>query len=380
MSIYRERLQKVQHEMREKQIDLLVLPPSPYMFYVTGVPEQPYFAFLKGPGDWLNGVLIGAEKDPIFVVNWEVHRVLLRSTGIPSDLIGETRVLCHEGDPMVLLEAALDEFDLRHRRVALADRTWACFAEAIRDLLPEAEIVMASDFMDDLLAIKDEHALRLLRRAAEITDAAYAETLKSLRFGVTEKEIALEVDHQFRKFGADGNSFQTSVVFTRPEDAPPTLGAGLQPGDSVIFDIGAVYGGYCSDFGRSVFAGDPPPEYLEMHDLVLQAQTEGMSAMESGQTICEEMVRIVQRVLVDHGFGNYLIPAVGHGIGITVHELPLLFIGDKTLIQPGMTFTIEPTIRIPGQFSNRVEDVVMVGEKGATYLTNHPRDLYIVNE
>ena len=92
------------------------------------------------------------------------------------------------------------------------------------------------------------------------------------------------------------------------------------------------------------------------------------------------MVRIVQRVLVDHGFGNYLIPAVGHGIGITVHELPLLFIGDKTLIQPGMTFTIEPTIRIPGQFSNRVEDVVMVGEKGATYLTNHPRDLYIVNE
>jgi Xaa-Pro aminopeptidase len=87
MSIYRERLRKVHQEMEERGIELLVLPPSPSMFYVTGIRDQAHFEFLKGPGDWLNGIFIGLEQAPVFVVNWEVHRILLRSSGIPTDVI-----------------------------------------------------------------------------------------------------------------------------------------------------------------------------------------------------------------------------------------------------------------------------------------------------
>jgi Xaa-Pro aminopeptidase len=378
MTIYHDRLEKVRRVMEEQEIDLLVLPPSPYMYYLTGIREDPYFVWLKGPGDWLNGVFIGLADDPLLVVNWEIHRLLLRHTAELSPVVSETRVLEQEADPQALLESVLAGFGLWPNRIAVPDRTWARFMTALQSAAPDAEMYMASNLLDDLIATKDEHALSLMRKVSEITDNAYRETLDHLHLGVSEEEIALEVDYQFRKAGAEGNSFASSVIFTRPGDDPPTPGKRLQAGDSVVFDIGAVYAGYCSDFGRSAFAGEPPPEYLRAHELVLEAQAAGMRAMKAGVTTCEQVVEAVQQVLRDGGYGRYLIPACGHAIGLTVHELPLLFMGDRTTIQAGMTFTVEPTLRVPGRFSNRVEDIVLVTADGAEYLTVFPRDLHII--
>ena len=127
-----------------------------------------------------------------------------------------------------------------------------------------------------LLAVKDEHAIRAMRRIGAITDAAYQEVLKTLRLGVSEMDVAAEVDYQLRRLGCEDNSFKTGVRFTRPGDDPPTPEKRLQPGDSVTFGFGGVYEGYSSDFGRSAYAGDPPAEYLEVHDVVLQAQAEAL--------------------------------------------------------------------------------------------------------
>lgn len=364
--------------MEEQKIDLLVLPPSPYMYYVTGIREEPYFVWLKGPGDWLNGVFVGLKGDPVLVVNWEVHRLLIRQSDRLSDVVMETQVVEQGAALQSLLESVVGGFELRWKRIGVADRTWARFLQALQLAAPNAEICMASDLMDSLLAIKDEHALALMSKVAEITDEAYRETQTHLRLGATEHEIALEVDYQFRKLGAEGNAFKTSVIFTRPGDDPPTPGKRLDNGDSIVFDIGAVYAGYCSDFGRSAFAGEPPAEYLKAHELVLQAQKAGMKAMRAGKATCEQVVMAVHQVLRDGGYGRYLIPATGHAIGLTVHEMPLLFMGDTTTIEAGMTFTVEPTLRVPGSFSNRVEDVVLVTADGTEYLTNCARDLTII--
>lgn len=380
MPVYHERLEQVRQRMEERGIELLVLPPSPHMYYLTGIREQPYFVWLKGPGDWLNGVFIGLDRGPVFVVNWEIHRLLLRHADVPSDTVTETWVLEQGADPLALLKSVLDPFDLRRRRIAVPDRTWARFLVALQSAVPDAEICMASGFLDNLLAIKDEQALALMREVAGITDDAYGEAIKHLRLGVTEEEVALEVDYQFRRCGAEGSSFKSSVLFTRPGDDPPTPDKRLQLGDSVVFDIGALHAGYCSDFGRSAFAGEPPSEYLRAHELVLQAQAAGMQAMVAGEATCEQVLAAVHEVLAGGGYGDYLIPATGHGIGLTVHEMPLLFGGDTTTVQAGMTFTVEPTLRVPGRFSNRVEDVVLVTAEGTEYLTHYPRELHIVDE
>jgi Xaa-Pro dipeptidase len=378
MSIYEERIRKVRRQMESAGVDLLVLAPSPYMFYISGIREQPYFGGLKGPGDWLNSLFISQVRGPVYLIHWMVHRMLARIPGA-LDASADIRVIEHEDDHHALLARTLREFDFPPSHIAVADRSWAVLVEALRALVPGAVFSMASDLLDGVIAVKDEEALRYMREVTALTDAMYARVLPFLRRGVTEEEVALEVDYQFRKLGAEGNAFRSSVVFTRPGDLPPTVGKQLQPGDSIMFDVGAVYGGYCSDFGRSAFCGEPPRDYLNLHDVVLRAQAEGIAALKAGHTKCEEVVTAVQGVLAEGGYGEGLIPQVGHAIGVTVHESPLLIRGEQTVVQAGMTFTVEPTIRVPGKFSNRVEDIVLVTPDGAEYLSNYPRALHIVD-
>jgi Xaa-Pro aminopeptidase len=372
MSIYEERLQKIRQEMEAQGVELLFLPPSPPLFYATGM-RHAHFAVMRVPGDWLTGAFIGLDQGPIFVAQW----MLARHAGTSEVMTGQ-RVLEEGEDPFELLRSVLAEFQLPARRVAVAGVTNAKFTTALRAAMPDVKMSLASDFMEPLLAVKDEHAIQALRRIGAITDAAYQEVLKWLDLGVSEQDVAVEVDYQLRRLGCEDNSFQTGVRFARPGDDPPTPDKRLQPCDSVTFDFGGVYDGYSSDFGRSVYAGDPPAEYLKVHDTVLQAQAEAMSAMKAGQITCEQADAIARQVIIDAGYGPNFTHRLGHGIGITVHERPFLNVGETTVLEAGMTFTVEPSIRVPGRFSNRVEDVVLVTEEGGVYLTTYPRVLHVL--
>jgi len=377
MSIYEERLSRVRQRMEEQGVELLFLSPSPYMFYVTGI-RHPHFDVMRLPGDWLSGVFISLDKGPIFVAHWMLARMVQRVM-MPGDLVSEMRALEQDGDPLALLRSVVAEFRLRQKRIAVADHTWTRFTEALRAIVPDARVSLASELMDMMMAAQDEEALRRMRKIAEITDAAYQEVVRHLCIGVTEEEMRREVDYQLRKFGSEGNSFSTGVFFTRPGDVPPIPGKHLQPGDSVTFDFGGVYEGYSSDFGRAAFVGEPPAEYLKVHELVLRAQAEAMKAMKPGQITCEEVDAVARKVIADQGYGPNFTHRLGHGISITVHNPPFLDSGDKTVLQSGMTFTVEPSVRVEGRFSNRVEDVVVVTDEGGVSLNTCPRELYIVD-
>jgi len=145
-----------------------------------------------------------------------------------------------------------------------------------------------------------------------------------------------------------------------------------------MFDFGCVLDGYCSDFGRCAFVGEPPEEYRRVHALVLQAQAEAMSAMRAGQVTAAELKAIARRVIEEAGYGEGFTHRLGHGIGVTVHEPPYLDVVDQTVLQANMTFTVEPSVVVPGRFGNRVEDVVLVTERGGQSLNRAPHDLVIV--
>ena len=374
MSIHQTRLETIRRAMDARGMDLLILTPSPYMFWATGVRDQPWFGALKGPGDWMTGVFI-SQTQVVFAVHWMVHRILARAPNALGDIFTDIVVVNYEADPQRMLKNILAKFDSK-KRVALADRSWAIFTGAVRAEIPDAEFSLASEFLDLLVAVKDAPALEAMRHAAAINDAAYGAVLKFLRAGVTVRDIALEVDYQFRKAGADGNAFSSTVVIGGPEPLRDGAPKRLQPGDSVMFDIGCYAEGYCCDFGRSAFCGEPPRDYVQLHETNLRAQRAGMDALRAGEITCGEIVPIVQSVMYEYpGIAN-LIPQVGHAIGMTVHEPPFFIVGDATVVQAGMTFTIEPTLRIPEKFCNRVEDILLVTEDGAEYITRFPRDLY----
>ena len=145
-----------------------------------------------------------------------------------------------------------------------------------------------------------------------------------------------------------------------------------------MFDCGGVIDGYCSDFGGSAFVGEPPAEYLRVHETVVAAQAEGMRALVAGRHTAEADA-IARRVIEEAGYGAGFTHRLGHGIGVTVHEPHFLDGVDPTVLQENMPFTVEPSVILPGRFANRVEDVVVVTPEGGVPLSSVDRRLYVVD-
>jgi Xaa-Pro aminopeptidase len=148
----------------------------------------------------------------------------------------------------------------------------------------------------------------------------------------------------------------------------------LRPGDSVLFDFGAVLDGYCSDFGRTVFCGEPTAEYRRAHQVMLDAQEAGRQAARPGVR-CAEVNRACRAPIEDAGYGPYFRHRMGHGIGLDVHERPFISVEDETPLEVGMTFTDEPSILVPGRVGVRIEDVVVCEIDGGRKLNAYPSGL-----
>ena len=153
----------------------------------------------------------------------------------------------------------------------------------------------------------------------------------------------------------------------------------LTRGNSLSFDFGSTLDGYCYDFGRSVYLGEPPDEYRRVHALVMQAAQVGIEALQDGQRAAEDVDALARQVITDGGHGEWFRHRLGHGIGLDVHEPPYLDRGDRRRLVRGMCFTVEPSVFIPGRLGARTEDVVVVGgDEGGRLLTRYRRDLQVV--
>jgi Xaa-Pro aminopeptidase len=379
---YMNRLKNARLRMAENNIGLMFLNVGANLFFLTGFRRnEPHSTDVNTYGDWAVGGFIGLQGSiALTAPRMDSQNYIARAENKPW--FDSVRVVLESEDPLDVMRQILGRFDLRGKKVAVDDHAWAETVFAFRRLMPETELVLASDIIAPLRMIKGEAELDLMRKAGQITDAVFQKALARLKPGVTELDIENEIDYQFRLMGAEYNSFVTDVSFDSPgeggNETGPASPKKLAPGCSVTFDLGCVYEGYCSDFGRSAFVGEPPAEYLKVHELVLRAQREAMQAMKAGQITAEQANTIARSVVEAEGYGPYFTHRLGHGIGVTVHERPYLDTGQRTVLQAGMTFTVEPSINIPNGFKNRVEDVVLVAETGAVSLYTTDHRLYIV--
>jgi D-alanyl-D-alanine dipeptidase len=201
--------------------------------------------------------------------------------------------------------------------------------------------------------------------------------------GQSELDVAYEIDRLMMRHGADGSSFVTNVWQMGPAEvrqlAMKASRRPLERGNSLSFDFGSARGGYCYDFGRSVYLGEPPAEYRRVHALVMEAAQVGIEALQAGQRTAEEVDGLARAVIADGGYAEWFRHRLGHGIGLDVHEPPYLDRGDQSVLQQGMCFTVEPSIFVPGRFGARTEDVVVVGGAGGgRLLTSYRRDLQVI--
>ncbi|MEZ4862038.1 MAG: Xaa-Pro peptidase family protein [Caldilineaceae bacterium] len=380
MPTYQKRLAAVQQKMAEAAVDLLFLSRSANLHYVTGIPrEEPNFGNTIYPGEWLTGAWIPQQGAPILTL----PRML--ADFHMGEVSGyDVRVLGDAGDPAQLVQELLTSLRVSpNARIAVEDRCWAELVLNLQRMRPQATLSQASALLMPLRRIKDEAEIEIMRQAGAITEAAYQATLGQLRHGMTNLDLITEVQYQLKKQGAQTESFVTSF-YNMGKHYPfnfhnrdEVMQVPLEPPVTISYDFGGVYAGYCYDYGRSVFFGEPDEEYRRVYALVMGAQAAGIAALKAGNT-CAAADTAARQVIVEGGYGYAFRHRLGHAIGMDVHETPFLTAGDQSVLQPGMCFTVEPSIFIPHQLGCRVEDVVVVREDGGEALTQGFQELLVI--
>ncbi|HYI34520.1 MAG TPA: M24 family metallopeptidase [Glaciibacter sp.] len=264
-------------------------------------------------------------------------------------------------------------------RYAVSDAAWSMHLLALQECLPESSHVSMTTALPMLRAIKDDDEIARLAAAGAAADLAYEEIVTMQFAGRSETDVAADLAELLRRFGHSQVDF--TVVGSGPNGANPHHEIGpriIQDGDMVVLDFGGLKHGYGSDTTRTVHVGEPTAEEREVHDVVRRAQQAGFEAVRPGVE-CQEIDRVSRAVITEAGYGDNFIHRTGHGIGLTTHEPPYMVEGEAQILHPGMCFSIEPGIYLPGRFGVRIEDIVTVTPDGGRRLNQTSHEMRIVD-
>ena len=249
--------------------------------------------------------------------------------------------------------------------------------DQFKKLLPKGVMLKnAPGFVEQARLLKDEDEIACLRNAVLMGAGLFDTALKKIRPGVKEVEVAAEMEYAARCAGAEGMSFETIIASGERSALPHGRAsqATIPSAGFVVCDFGVILSGYCSDMTRTVHVGSPSADARAMYDAVRQAQQAGAEAVRPGTTV-GEVDEATRRVLQKAGFGRFFTHSTGHGVGIEIHEPPRVASGRNEVLQPGMVITIEPGAYIPGKWGVRIEDMVVVTERGCEVLTPTGKEL-----
>ena len=373
MQDFAGRRQRLAERMTEQGVDLLFVPPSADLEYLTGMERRvPTFGNVSYTHGWVGGAFFRAGRDPLLV--------LPRMTAefdLPGGAPGEV-VIVNELDDCPAIFASVTAGLGPVRKLGIGARTWGETVIHLLEVFDSPSLANGDDLIGPMRAIKSADELAAMERACRLVDEAMAAVTGQVRVGVTELDLAAEVDHQLKTHGSRTVSFDTGVWSMGPHDArDATVRVSAQPlreGTGVSFDFGSVFDGYCSDFGRTIFIGEPDEEFRRAYDLVIGAQAAGIAAVRPGATAAE-VHQATRAVIVEGGYGDWFRHRTGHCIGMDVHEKPFISEEDQTPLEPGMTFTIEPSIFWPGHVGARIEDVIVCEPGGGRKLNTYPERL-----
>ncbi len=344
----------------------LVITPGPDLVYLTGY--QPVAITER-----LTALVLAPGREPAMIVP-RLERPDAQGSPAASSL--DLSDWSDGEDPYTSMAALLDP----QGRYGISDAAWAMHLLGFQEALPATRYRSLTSALPMLRAVKDAAELRRLAAAGAAADAAYRAILTVRFAGRRETEVAADLAALLTEHGHSQVDF--TVVGSGANGANPHHEAGrrtIEAGDTVVLDFGGLKDGYGSDTTRTVHVGaEIPAEVREVHEVVRTAQQAAFEAVRPG-IACQEVDRVARRVITDAGYGEYFIHRTGHGIGITTHEPPYMVEGETQRLVPGMCFSIEPGVYLPGRFGVRIEDIVTVTEDGGLRFNNTPHDLAVVH-
>jgi len=353
-TIYTERISRVRSKIAALGVEAVLFLDMPNIRYLTG------FAGSDG------ALLVGERKSVLLVdgryitqAGKEVQDVDIMQYREKTE--GITHAVLENGWKFIGLEAAAltlqDYLKLKNRAL-------------------NTELKPLGEELNSLRMIKDECETSWIRKAAVLSSRASASVMEIVRPGMTEKELALELEFRIRQGGAEKVSFDI-IVASGDNAALPHARPGsrrFEEGDFIVLDYGAVCGGYCSDETCTVALGRISERQRMVYDIVREAHDRALAAVKAG-VLCRDVDHAARSFIEEKGMGKYFTHGTGHGIGLSVHEEPRLSPVSESRLEAGMVITIEPGVYIPGLWGVRIEDLVLVTSNGCEVLTSAPKDL-----
>jgi Xaa-Pro aminopeptidase len=370
---YAARRRRLAERMAAEGIAACFLSPSADLEYLTGLERQvPNFGEVSYAHGWITGAFIRPDADPVFLLPR-----MYAAFDLPVQPEGEVIVVNETDDGFAAFERVAGGLGTAGT-IAVGDRVWGEAVLNLGRIVGFDRLEIGSRLVNELRRVKDPDELEAMGRAIATVEQTMEAVTPLVVPGVTMAALAEAVEHELRRAGSRCPSF-TTHIFTdfEPTGYDSGMTSGWTPvpeGTSVMFDFGGVVDGYCSDFGRTIYCGEPADDYREIYETMLAAQASGLAAAASG-ALAREVNEACRRPIEEAGLGEHFRHRMGHGIGMNVHERPFLSAEDRTQLEAGMTFTDEPSIMIPGRFSVRIEDIIVVEDDRGRMLNTYPSTL-----
>jgi len=366
-----DRMSRARSRLLHAGFDALLVTPGADLRYLTG-----YHAL---PLERLTCLVLRASGEPFLVVpaleEQAAHASPISRLGVQIVPWQETE------DPATLVASLLGSTNTVGSTITLAldDHMWAEKVLRFRAAMPLAQQVLAGPVLRHLRMRKSTVEIQALRSAGAAIDRVHVRMAEWLRVGRTEREVGRDIADAIITEGHEQVDFV--IVASGPNGASPHAQVSdrvLEAGDTVVVDIGGTTeAGYCSDETRTYSLGNPPADVRDYYAVLLRAQMTACKHARPGVT-AESVDAAARDLIADAVYGEAFLHRTGHGIGLETHEEPYIVAGNRTVLEPGMVFSIEPGIYLPGKHGARIEDIVVVTDDGSERLNQRPRDLAVL--
>ncbi len=362
------RLQHLYDSMKQNHLDSMFITSKANLFYFSNYYTDPHERFI--------GIYVTQKHDPFLIVPaMEVNDA--KQAGWTYEIIGYK----DDEDLWALIQNHIHTLGNTPERIGLEeDEISLARYKAVQQILPKTEIVHAQEMLAHLRVIKSPQEYNILQQAAELADFGIETGMHAIREGVTEMEILATIEYELKKQGVQEMSFNTSVLSGSKTASPHGTPGNktIEKGDFVLFDLGVVFEGYCSDMTRTFACHSATDEQKRIYETVLRAEEEAIKASVVGEKV-GTIDQVARNIITDAGYGTYFTHRIGHGLGIDVHEYPSMHANNTLPLAEGMCYTIEPGIYVPNVGGVRIEDMVFMTKDGAETLTKFPKHLQIIS-
>lgn len=383
--MFAKRRNDLRHLMQGKQIDGILLDSPSNLYYYTGFTggEAMFFMAIKGKASE-NGEVSGNEPEAGYIITdsryyEQVEKecpqlVLLKLENTSYGQVVKgllDRIYGDKGrNPSECMEKVC---------IAVEDTMQLANYRRLSEACQDYSFQTASDSINACRMVKDKEELTKLAKAEAIGDVAFSYILDIIKPGITEAEIALELEFFMKRQGASQLSFDTIVASGTNSSMPhaQVTDRQVEKGDFVTMDFGCVYQGYCSDMTRTVAVGAPTEEMKKVYQIVLDANLRALDSIREG-IHCSEIDAVARNYIKDCGYGAYFGHGLGHGVGLDIHEEPRFSPKCDIITRENMVITDEPGIYLPGRFGVRIEDLVVVKKEGYERLSQSDKKLIIL--